>query len=80
LLAEPIGLQGTDALLDLANLTAWARLSRRDVPSSPIRLELYDAPQARRQSVHRLFSMRAVYVSAGRAPRACRLSLCFPSA
>ena len=54
LLAEQIGLGGPDALLDLANFTAWARLLRGGVPSSPIRLDLTDAPLPRRQSTHRL--------------------------
>jgi hypothetical protein len=54
ILARQIGLGGPDALLDLANFTAWARLLRGGVPSSPIRLDLYDAPLARRQDAHRL--------------------------
>ena len=54
ILAEQIGLGGADALLDLPNFTAWARLLRGGVPSSPIRLDLFDAPRARRQDVHRL--------------------------
>jgi hypothetical protein len=54
ILAEQIGLGGDDALLDLANFTGWARLLRRGLPSSPIRLDLHDAPHPRRQSSHRL--------------------------
>src|SRR5713226_7242718 len=50
ILAEQIGLGGADALLDLPNFTAWARLLRGGVPSSPIRLTLRDAPHPRRQS------------------------------
>ena len=54
ILAGQIGLGGADALQDLPNFTAWARLLRRGVPTSPIRLDLHDAPHANRQSVHRL--------------------------
>ena len=56
ILAEQIGLGGADALLDLPNFCAWARLLRRGVPSSPIRLDLYNASPSRRQSAHRLIS------------------------
>src|SRR5439155_16032567 len=45
ILAAQIGLGGPEALLDLPNFTAWARLLRGGVPSSPIRLDLHDAPQ-----------------------------------
>ena len=41
-----IGLGGADALLALPNHTAWARLLSNGVPTSPIRLSLYDAPRA----------------------------------
>jgi len=54
ILAAQIGLGTPDALQDLRNFTAWARLLRDGVPSSPIPLRLADAPVARRQSVHRL--------------------------
>jgi hypothetical protein len=54
IVCEQIGLPGSGALLDLPNFTAWARLIRRGVPSSPIRLDLFDAPPVRRQDVHRL--------------------------
>jgi len=56
ILAEQIGLQGVDALLDLQTGTAWARLLRGGAPTSPIRLDLYDKPHARRQSTHRLIN------------------------
>lgn len=39
-LSKQIGLGGPDALLDLPNFTAWARLLRRGVPTSPIRIDL----------------------------------------
>jgi hypothetical protein len=54
ILANQIGLGGADALLDLPNFSAWARLLLNGVPTSPLRLDLHDAPHARRQSVHRL--------------------------
>jgi len=53
-LTEQIGLGGPDALLDLSNGQAWAKLLRQGVPSSPLRLDLYEAPPARRASVARL--------------------------
>ncbi len=57
ILARQIGLHSSDALLDLPNFTAWARLLRGGVPSSPIRLDLLDAPAGRRQGqVHRLIN------------------------
>jgi hypothetical protein len=56
IVAEQIGLGNPDALLDLPNFAGWARLLRNGVPSSPIRLDLYDAPRARRQSAHRLIA------------------------
>ena len=55
-LAEQIGLGGADALLDLPNFCAWARLLRSGTPTSPIRLDLHDAPRARRSSSHRLIA------------------------
>ncbi|HTW53360.1 MAG TPA: DUF87 domain-containing protein [Stellaceae bacterium] len=54
ILAEQIGLGGDDALLDLPNYAAWARLLKRGVPSSPLRLALSPAPTTRRSSPHRL--------------------------
>ena len=56
ILAEQIGLGGADALLDLPNFTAWARLLRGGSPTSPIRLDLHAAPRARRSSPHRLIA------------------------
>jgi len=49
-----IGLAAGGALLDLPNFTAWARLLHRGAPTSPLRLDLADAPRARRQSTLRL--------------------------
>jgi hypothetical protein len=53
-LAGQIGLGGADALQDLGNGEAWARLLRRGMPSSPIRMKLFEAPIPRRPSAHRL--------------------------
>ena len=52
ILAEQIGLGGPDALLDLRNFTAWARLLKDGVPTSPIPLDLYAPPRPRRPNPH----------------------------
>src|SRR6266550_9462618 len=57
IIAEQIGLGGADALLDLPNYTAWARLLSGGVPTSPIRLDLYGAPLRRRPDAHRLIEI-----------------------
>jgi hypothetical protein len=54
ILAEQIGLGGADALLDLPNHTAWARLLVGGVPTSPLRLNLYSTPRPRRAEAARL--------------------------
>jgi hypothetical protein len=54
LLADQIGLGTGQALLDLPNAEAWARLLSAGVPTSPMRLALFDTPPIRRPSVHRL--------------------------
>jgi hypothetical protein len=54
ILAAQIGLNNSDALLDLANYSAWARLLRCGAPTSPIPMQLYDAPRERRPDPHRL--------------------------
>lgn len=54
ILAEQIGLHSAEALLDLSNFTAWARLLHDGGPSSPIPLKLAAAPSARRPDTHRL--------------------------
>lgn len=56
-LAEQIGLGGADALLDLPNFTAWARLLRNGVPTSPIRLDLQPTPEPRRAHAQRLITI-----------------------
>jgi hypothetical protein len=56
ILAEQIGLGGDDALLDLPNFAAWARLLKRGVPTSPLRLDLSPTPTTRRSSPHRLIN------------------------
>ena len=74
ILSRQIGLGGPDALLDLANFTAWARLLRGGVPSSPIRLDLYDAPRARRQDAHRLVNTSRLRFGRPRAEVEARIS------
>lgn len=59
ILAEQIGLGGPAALLDLSNFTAWARLLRNGVPSSPLRLDLFTALKPRRASANRLEAISA---------------------
>jgi Helicase HerA, central domain/TraM recognition site of TraD and TraG len=54
ILSKQIGLQGADALLDLPNFGAWARLLKRGLPTSPLRLDLFPTPTTRRNSPHRL--------------------------
>jgi hypothetical protein len=54
ILAAQIGLHNSEALLDLPNFSAWARLLQRGAPTSPIRFELYDASRPRRPDAHRL--------------------------
>ena len=56
ILAEQIGLGGNDALLDLRNFSAWARLLRSGTPTSPIPFDLFDAPRPLRSSPHRLIA------------------------
>jgi hypothetical protein len=57
IIVEQIGLGGADALLDLPNHTAWARLLIEGVPSSPLRLDLYQAPPPRRLDAERLIDI-----------------------
>ena len=54
IIAEQIGIGTGDALLDLPNHTAWSRLLSNGVPTSPLRLDLYDAPPPRRPHARRL--------------------------
>jgi hypothetical protein len=56
ILAEQIGLQGNDALLDLRNFAAWARLLKGGLPTSPLRLDLFPIPTSRRSTAHRLIA------------------------
>jgi hypothetical protein len=74
ILAEQIGLGGSDALLDLPNFTAWARLLHAGAPTSPIRLDLYDAPRARRPDAHRLVSTSRMRFGRPRAEVEARIS------
>lgn len=57
ILSEQIGLGGANALLDLQNFCAWARLLRNGVPTSPIRLNLNDAPHSYRLDVAHLIAL-----------------------
>jgi hypothetical protein len=54
ILAEQLGLGGADALMDLPNFIARARLLVGGVPSSALRLDLSSARHPRRQHPHRL--------------------------
>jgi hypothetical protein len=54
ILAKQIGLASSEALLDLPNFSGWARLLQNGTPTSPIRLDLFDAPRARRVNTDRL--------------------------
>ena len=56
-LAEQIGLDSSDALLDLPNGAAWTRLLLDGLPSSPIRLDLFNAPPVRRVTADRLVAI-----------------------
>jgi hypothetical protein len=56
ILAEQLGLGTPDALLDLPNFSAWARLLRNRTPTSPIRLDLHAVPRPRRPSPRRLIA------------------------
>ena len=57
ILSEQIGLGGANALLDLQNFCAWTRLLKNGVPTSPIRLNLYDAPFSYRLDVPHLIEL-----------------------
>ena len=54
ILAAQIGIDNSEALLDLPNFSAWARLLHNGAPTSPVRFQLYDAPRQRRPDAHRL--------------------------
>ena len=74
ILAEQIGLGGAGALLDLPNFAAWARLLHGGVPTSPIRLNLYDAPHPRRPDAHRLIETSRMRFGRPRAEVEARIS------
>ena len=67
IIAEQIGFGRADALLDLPNHTAWARLLSNGVPSSPIRLDLFDAPRPRRSDARRLIQTSSMRFGRPRA-------------
>jgi hypothetical protein len=54
ILAAQIGIDNSEALLDLPNFSAWARLLHHGAPTSPVRFQLYDTPRQRRPDAHRL--------------------------
>ncbi len=56
-LAAQIGIANPDAVLDLPNFAAWARLLLDGVPSSPLRLDLYAPPLPHRGGVRRLIAL-----------------------
>ena len=74
ILSRQIGLGGPDALLDLPNFTAWARLLRHGVPTSPIRIDLSDAPRPRRPDPHRLIATSRMRFGRPRAEVEARIS------
>jgi hypothetical protein len=57
IIAEQLGLGGSDAMLDLPNFSAWTRLLHAGAPTSPIRLNLSDAPRPRRPNARRLIEI-----------------------
>jgi hypothetical protein len=57
ILSRHIGLGGDDALLDLPNFAAWARLLHDGVPTSPLRFDLLDPPAARRHDARKLVAI-----------------------
>ena len=69
-----IGLGGPDALLDLPNFAAWARLLRDGVPTSPLRIDLHDAPPPRRSDPHRLIATSRIRFGRPRAEVEARIS------
>jgi GTPase SAR1 family protein len=73
-IAEQIGLGGADALLDLPNHTAWAKLLTGGIPSSPLRLDLFDAPLPRRPNAHRLIELSRTRFGRPRAEIEGRIS------
>jgi hypothetical protein len=54
ILARQIGLGGDDALLDLPNFAAWARLLHDGIPTSPLRLDFLRPPAPRRKDAQKL--------------------------
>jgi hypothetical protein len=74
ILSRQIGLGGPDALLDLPNFAAWARLLRNGVPTSPLRIDLHDAPPPRRSDPHRLIATSRMRFGRPRAEVEARIS------
>src|SRR5262249_48690731 len=74
LIAEQIGLGAADALLDIPNHAAWARLLANGVPTSPLRVNLYDAPLGRRPNAGRLIDLSRARFGRPRAEVEKRIS------
>jgi hypothetical protein len=74
ILAEQIGLGGPEALLDLANYAAWARVLRNGLPTSPIPFGLSPAPLPCRPSPHRLINLSRKRFGRPRAEVEARVS------
>lgn len=74
ILAEQIGLGGGAALLDLSNGQAWTRLLREGAPTSPMRLDLAEAPHTHRQSAHRLIDVSRMRFGRPRAEVEARIA------
>jgi hypothetical protein len=74
ILAEQVGLPNPNTLLDLPNFTVWTKLLSGGVPTSPIPLNLYDAPPIRRHSAHRLIDTSRMRFGRPRAEVEGRIS------
>jgi hypothetical protein len=59
ILAEQIGLGGSDALLDLPNAEGWARLLHDGTPTSALRIRFFDKPRPLRPDAARLIETSA---------------------
>jgi hypothetical protein len=74
IIAEQLGLGTADALLDLSNFAAWARILAGGVPTSPMRLDLSPAPRPRRPDARRLISTNRSRCGKPRAEVEARIS------
>lgn len=74
LLATQLGFDNPDALLDLPNFAAWARLLRGGIPTSPIRFDFYVAPRPRRVDAKRLIRVSRERFGRPRAEVECKIA------